>query len=153
MATSTRFQANHLHAIARCLFMSAGAPHHIADFVAEILVNANLAGHDSHGVQFLPMYLDRIARGEIAPAAEPIVSGETATTLLVDGQGGFGHYTVRQALDWAIKKAKQGAVCCVNFVGLTHMGRMGEYAELATRADCIGIITMGSGSKRVFQKV
>jgi LDH2 family malate/lactate/ureidoglycolate dehydrogenase len=42
--------AAHLHSLARRLFMAAGTPHPIADDVAEILVNANLAGHDSHGV-------------------------------------------------------------------------------------------------------
>ena len=63
MGLPSRFHANHLHVIAHRLFMAAGTPHPIADFVAHILVNANLAGHDSHGVQFLPMYLDRIENG------------------------------------------------------------------------------------------
>ena len=147
MALPTRFQANHLHAIARRLFMAAGTPNHIADFVAEILVNANLAGHDSHGVQFLPMYLDRIANGGIIPAVEPVIAKETDTTLLVDGKGGFGHYATRQALYWAIDKAKERDVCCVNFTGLTHIGRLGEYAELAAAADCMVIVTSGGGSK------
>ncbi len=147
MSTPTHFQAEHLHAVARRLFMAAGTPRHIADLVSEILVNANLAGHDSHGVQFLPKYLDRVHAGTIVPGAEPIVSKKTATTLLVDGQGGFGHYTACQALTWGIEKAKEGTVCIVNFVGLTHMGRMGEYAEMAARAGCIGIITLGGGSK------
>ena len=147
MGLPTRFQANHLHAIAHRLFMAAGTPHPIADFVAEILVNANLAGHDSHGVQFLPMYLDRIENGGITPAVEPAIAKETATTLLVDGKGGFGHYTTRQALYWAIEKAKESNVCCVNFTGLTHIGRLGEYAELAVAADCMVILTSGGGSK------
>ena len=147
MGLPTRFQANHFHAIARRLFMAAGTTHPIADFVAEILVNANLAGHDSHGVQFLPMYLDRIENGGISPAVEPVITKETATTLLVDGKGGFGHYTTRQALYWAIDKAKESNVCCVNFAGLTHIGRLGEYAELAVAADCMVILTSGGGSK------
>ena len=115
--------------------------------MAHILVNANLAGHDSHGVQFLPMYLDRIEAGGIIPDVEPVIAKETATTLLVDGKGGFGHYTIRQALYWAIDKAKERDVCCVNFTGLTHMGRLGEFAELAVAADCMVILTSGGGSK------
>jgi LDH2 family malate/lactate/ureidoglycolate dehydrogenase len=147
MGLPIRFQANHLHAIAHRLFMAAGTPHPIADFVAHILVNANLAGHDSHGVQFLPMYLDRIEAGGITPDVEPVIAKETATTLLVDGKGGFGHYTIRQALYWAIDRAKENDVCCVNFTGLTHMGRLGEFAELAVAADCMVILTSGGGSK------
>ena len=49
MAESHNFQASHLHSIARRLFVAAGTPLHIAQDVAQILVNANLAGHDSHG--------------------------------------------------------------------------------------------------------
>ena len=85
--------------------------------------------------------------GGIIPAVKPVIAKETATTLLVDGKGGFGHYTIRQALYWAIDKAKESNVCCVNFAGLTHMGRLGEFAELAVAADCMVILTSGGGSK------
>ena len=50
-------QAPHLHAIARNIFVAAGGSRHIAEDVSEILVNANLAGHDSHGVLRVPAYL------------------------------------------------------------------------------------------------
>ena len=63
MGTTHRLQADHLHAITRRLFLAAGTPRHIADNVAEILVNANLAGHDSHGVLRIPAYLERISDG------------------------------------------------------------------------------------------
>ena len=51
------FHAPYLHAIARTLFVAAGTSRHIADDVAEILVKAHLAGHDSHGVLRIPAYL------------------------------------------------------------------------------------------------
>src|SRR5262245_37901181 len=52
-----RFRAGPLRSLARRIFMAAGAPRHIADAVAEILVNADLTGHDSHGVVRIPEYL------------------------------------------------------------------------------------------------
>ncbi len=147
MPENHRFEAGHLHSIARRMFTSAGAPHHIADAVAEILVNANLTGHDSHGVLRIPAYLRRIEEGRIDPTAEPQRIRETATTLHVDGRNGFGHYTARVAMAWAIEKARQANVCCVSLVRTGHIGRLGEYAEQAARAGCIGLITAGHATR------
>ena len=69
--------------------MAADTPRHIAENVAEILVNANLAGHDSHGVIRIPSYLQGIADGRTQPDTEPEFLGETANTLRVDGGNGF----------------------------------------------------------------
>ena len=55
--------APHLHAISRNIFVAAGVSRHIAEDVSEILINANLAGHDSHGVLRIPAYLRSIDGG------------------------------------------------------------------------------------------
>ena len=141
------FNASHLHTMIRQLLMGADTPHHIAEDVTEILVNANLAGHDSHGVLRLPDYLGSISNGGILPAAEPEVSNETANTFRISGRNGFGHYTARRAMERAIEKAKDADNCAVSFVNTGHIGRLGEYAEAAARAGCIGIITYGGGSR------
>lgn len=146
MTQSYRRSAQYLQRISGKLFAAAGTPQDIASAVAEILVNANLAGHDSHGVQFVPLYLDRIENGGIDPAASPSIVRETANTMLVDGHLGFGHHMSRQAMAWAIERARRSAVCCVTFQNATHIGRVGEYAEQAARAGCITIITLGSAS-------
>ena len=146
MTTSTRHTAKYLQRISRNLFAAAGAPDDIAATVAEILVNANLAGHDSHGVQFVPMYLDRIEDGHIVSDAYPEIVRESANTMHVDGHSGFGHNMSRQAMKWAIERARQSAVCCVTFQNTTHIGRVGEYAEQAARAGCITLITLGGAS-------
>ena len=125
--------------------MAAGAPHHIADCVAGVLINANLSGHDSHGVLRIPQYLGWIADGSLLPAAEPKVMNETPNSLLVDGGQGFGHYAALRTVDTAIEKAKTGNVACANLVHMSHIGRLGEYAEAAAQAGCIGIITCGVG--------
>jgi LDH2 family malate/lactate/ureidoglycolate dehydrogenase len=153
MGESHLFQASHLHAMTRRIFMAAGTPQHIADVVAEILVNANLAGHDSHGVIRIPAYLRAISEGRITPDAEPEISKETANTFIIDGKYGFGHYTARRAIDLAIEKAQQANVCSVAFTRTGHIGRLGEYAEAAARAGCIGIITHGLGRTSISRVV
>lgn len=147
MPTTHCFNANHLHAITQQLFMAAGAPEHIANDVAEILVKSNLAGHDSHGVLRIPAYLRSIKDGGINPAAEPEVLKEIANMLILDGKSGFGHYTARQAMKRAIEKAKQADICGVSLIRTGHIGRLGEYAEQAAHAGCIGIISTGGGAK------
>lgn len=145
MVETHNFTASRLHAMARQIFVAAGAPHHIADSVAGVLVNANLSGHDSHGVLRIPQYLGWIADGSLRPAAEPKIVKETPNSLLVNGGRGFGHYASLQTVHMAIEKAKTGNVACANLIHMSHIGRLGEYAEAAVRAGCIGIITCGVG--------
>ena len=147
MEKTHRLQAPHLHAIARNIFVAAGTPRHIAEAVAEILVNANLAGHDSHGLLRVPAYLRGIASGHMDPAAEPKVLAETDNTLSVDGQRGFGHYVSQWSIRKAVEKANTAVSCGVSLKNTGHIGRLGEYAEIAAKAGCIGIISVGTGGK------
>jgi LDH2 family malate/lactate/ureidoglycolate dehydrogenase len=123
--------------------MAVDTPRQIADNVAEILIQANLTGHDSHGVLRIPTYLRQIAEGMLNAAAEPKVVQETPNTLIIDGQHGFGHHMARVGMDKAIEKAKAGDLCSVSFRNGLHIGRLGEYAEQATRAGCIGLVSYG----------
>ncbi len=143
------FHTPHLHAIARTIFVGAGTPQHIAEDVAEILINAHLTGHDSHGVLRIPTYIRRIEEGVINPSAEPEIVSETDNTLLFDGHGCFGHYVSRIAIRKAIEKAKKAVICCVNIDNTGHIGRLGEYAEDAAASGCMSLITVGNGGKNV----
>ena len=141
------FQAVDLQKFTNDLFVAVGTPQHIANDVAEILIKANLAGHDSHGVLRIPSYLEGIENGGIQPAAEPNILRETDNTLHIDGERGFGHYTARYAIRRAIKKAKSGRTCFATLIRTGHIGRLGEYGQEAAESGCIGIITVGGGSK------
>ena len=141
------FHAPHLHAISRNIFVAAGVSRHIAEDVSEILINANLAGHDSHGVLRIPAYLRGIDGGALKPTAEPKLLAETENILSVDGQGSFGHYASRWSIKKAVEKAKTAASCSVSIRNTGHIGRLGEYAEEAARAGCISLITVGGGGR------
>ncbi|MEM7131445.1 MAG: Ldh family oxidoreductase [Chloroflexota bacterium] len=141
--TQYLFSADYLNAVTRTLFTAVGTPSHIAEDVARIMVKSNLTGHDSHGVLRIPKYLGEIEEGKLDPAAEPTIVKEKSNLLIIDGHHGFGHYTARQAMLWAIEKAKQTDICAVSFRNLGHMGRMGEYVELAAEAGCISLLCAG----------
>ncbi|HMN27646.1 MAG TPA: Ldh family oxidoreductase, partial [Caldilineaceae bacterium] len=146
MIQTIDISAPYLHALTRRLFLAAGATPTVAAEVTWILVNSNLAGHDSHGVLRVPAYLRAIEAGQLQPAAQPQVVKEEPNILVIDGGGGFGHYTAQQAMTLAIAKAKEERVCCVSFTQVGHIGRLGEYAEVAAHAGCLGLVMVGSGS-------
>ncbi len=130
-----------LEALATAIFGAAGAPSDIAAHVAHSLVEANLVGHDSHGVLRIPSYLELLEKGAVVPAARPSVTRETATTAAVDGNWAFGMVTARFATNIAIEKARTQQVAAVSIVRLNHIGRLGEYTELAARNGMFAFMT------------
>jgi uncharacterized oxidoreductase len=128
----------------RRIFVAAGIREAVAARVSESLVEANLAGHDSHGVIRVPMYLEMAADGRVNPAAEPRVVRETASTAVVDGGWQFGQVTARFAMDLAIAKARGGGVGVVQLFQSGHVGRLGEWAAQALDHGLVGIVTVNN---------
>lgn len=137
------FPADRLTAFARELFVALGVPADEAAVVSRSLVDANLAGHDSHGVIRIPAYLALISPGQLHPAARPEILQETPTSVLIDGHRGFGQIAGLFATDRAIEKAKSQGIAIAGIVNCTHMGRMGEYAERGVAAGCIVLTCVG----------
>ena len=131
----------------RTIFTAVGAPRHVVDPVAQFLVNANLTGHDSHGVLRIPSYLQGIPEGRLVPSAEPEAVKETSNTLVLSGKRGFGHYTAWKAMERAIEGARKRQIYGVSLVDTNHIGRLGEWADMAAKAGFIGTVTYGSGGK------
>ncbi len=100
------YQPDTLREVAARVFQAVGSPEPIARRVGDALVDANLAGHDSHGVIRIPQYVAAVRDGEVLPAAEPTVLRERASSALVDGGWGFGQVTAERATRLAIEKAK-----------------------------------------------
>ncbi len=137
--------AAELRQVTEAIFTAAGAPADLATEMADALVGANLAGHDSHGVIRIPAYLRLIAEGRLDPKARPEVIKETATTALVDGKWTFGHVAAKYGTDVAIKKAKASGTAAVSIVRCNHIGRLGQWASQASAAGVIAMVTVGGG--------
>jgi len=88
------------------IFRAAGAPDDVASLVAYSLVDANLAGHDSHGVIRIPTYIEQIAEGDLVPSARPRIEGDRAGLITVDGAWAFGQYAAHVCMDLASSRAK-----------------------------------------------
>lgn len=139
------FTATHLETVTREILKAAGTPEAEARIVAEGLVSANLAGHDSHGVIQLPIYVDRIKRGHIVPGAPIEIERETPTTARVKGNWGFGFVVARRAAELAIAKAKQHHLAAVTIYQQSHIGRLAPYPLLALREGLAAIMFTDSG--------
>lgn len=137
---------------AGAILAAAGAPEDIAGRMAQSLVGANLAGHDSHGVIRIPQYLAEIERGQVDPAARPEVAREGPAWALVDGKWAFGQETARFAMEQAIQRAGPMGLGFASAVHCNHIGRVGQWVEQAAAAQMVGLAGVaitGGGATRV----
>ena len=108
-------------------------------------IDANLAGHDSHGIIQIPTYVDRIRVGHIVPGADWTIVQESSTTTVIDGHWGFGYTVSERAMQLTIDKAAKANVAATTVFRQGHIGRLASYTLMAARADMIGLITADSG--------
>jgi len=131
MDAAIPFPHEALRDIAATLVAAAGAAPDDARTVADHLVDANLAGHDSHGVGMLPLYLRAIRAGLLDPRAHAAVEGGGGAVLPVDGRRGFGQVVAREATRAGLERARTIGVAVVALRNAFHVGRVGAYGEQA----------------------
>jgi uncharacterized oxidoreductase len=112
----------------------------VAEGVAKSLVLSNLSGHDSHGVLRIPSYVATVDDGTVEPGARPSILTETETTAVVDGNWAFGPATAHYATQLAIEKARAAHVAVISAIRCAHIGRLGEYTELAAREGMVALL-------------
>jgi LDH2 family malate/lactate/ureidoglycolate dehydrogenase len=118
-----------LRELARVVLEHVGASADTARVVADSLVEANLRGHDSHGVRRLAPYAQFVRDGDVDPAAEPEVALRRGAVVIVDGRLGFGQLAGRLAVREAAALAREHGVAAVAIRRGAHIGRLGEYVE------------------------
>jgi uncharacterized oxidoreductase len=121
------------------IFARAGCRSEEADRVSASLVDANLTGHDSHGVIRVPRYVDWVRTGDLIPnqSIERIV--DTPVIGVVDGRFGFGQTMAPMAVDIGVEKAKATGLSAISLRNSGHVGRVGEWAERAAAAGFVSI--------------
>jgi uncharacterized oxidoreductase len=135
---------------AAAIFEQGGSTAQEARHIAEHLVEANLTGHDSHGVSRIIRYVEYLQDGNVVPNQEITVVLDAPAFAVVDGNMGYGQSTGGAAVDIGIDKARQGGVAMVAFRNVAHLGRIGAWAERAAAAGILSIHfvnTTGAGMK------
>ena len=124
-----RFRDTELRAFARDLFRHAGMEEDKAAVVAEVLVEGDLLGHDTHGLAHLPPHLDALASGELRGVGEPERLSETPVVQTWNGRKLPGPWLVRQASDWASAAAATFGLGAVSIQRAGHIGCLAAYLQ------------------------
>ena len=122
---------NHLKLteLVKQICIKAGTLEQDAQQVASLLVEANLKGHDSHGVQMLPIYIYHVGQGSVKPQQHAIKVSENGSNLIVDGAAGFGQIVGPEAIEMGLENAAKNGVCVVALKNSYHLGRIGGMGE------------------------
>src|SRR6201993_3975989 len=137
--------ADRLKKIGVSLLRAAGASPEEAEAVAGGCVNANLVGHDSHGIVAIPTYIDRVKAGHIVPGAPFTIVQESPATTVIDGHWGFGFHVNAKAMALTIEKAKKANVAACTVFRQSHVGRLPPHPLVGMRGGTIGLATADSG--------
>lgn len=121
-------------------FEKMGVPTEDAKICADVLMESDRRGIESHGVnRFKPIYIDRLKANIQQPITKIDTIRETATTAVLDANDGMGMVVSHYAMNLAIKKAKEYGMGMVAVRNSTHYGIAGYYATMASDQGMIGI--------------
>ncbi len=146
--TDIVIQAEPLKAYIATICRAAGSSAGEAGKIAAQLVEANLRGHDSHGVGMIPQYIANARARTLTPDAKARIVSETDVITVIDGGFGYGQVIGEQVMEIGIAKAKKKGVALIALRNSHHLGRIGGWAEQCAAAGLASIhyvSTVGSG--------
>lgn len=143
-------RASRLVELVTAIMHAAGCNRDEAATIARRLVDSNLVGHDSHGVMRVGKYLEWMRAGWVKPNQTPTVVFESDALAIVDGNRGFGQVIGEFAGTLGTRKAAKSGVALVGLRNCGHLGRVGDWAELAAAEGQVSLHFLNtSGAQRV----
>lgn len=121
------------------IFQAAGGSAAEAHRIAANLVEANLAGHDSHGVVRTQRYCIWVTEGIVQFGQSVSTVVDAPAFALLEGNKGFGQTLGEQAVEIGLDKARDQGVSVIGLRNAGHLGRIGAWAEQACRAGFVSI--------------
>lgn len=128
-----------LQAFTEAVFLKMGCSPSHAKMATDALLAADLRGIDSHGVARLSGYVRLWEAGRINASPSIRIIHETPSTAVLDGDSGLGLVVAQEAMDIAIKKARDAGTGWVSVQNSNHFGIAGYYAMMALQHDMIGM--------------
>jgi uncharacterized oxidoreductase len=113
------------------MFVALGVPADESEVVAASLVDANLAGHDSHGVIRIAQYAQALNDGVMRSGVTLKIESQTPAVMVCDGQWGLGQVQAHRLLDRLVPMARAIGLAAGTLRQCGHIGRLGEYGEKA----------------------
>ena len=132
-----------LYKIAVKLFLASGYNEKDAAYAADVLVETDRRGVDTHGMTRLAFYHWSTTEGGINKNARLKILRDEPPFLMVDADNGLGIIMAPQAVELAIERAAEHGICVMGVQKSNHYGAAGYYA-----AKCVdkGFITMVSSN-------
>ena len=134
-----RTSADKLRKLTSTILKAGGSAAAEADLVADHLVQANLAGHDSHGVGMIPSYIRQLKAGLVIPNTRAKVVKDDGAVLMFDGGRGYGRCVAGEAMAAGIARCRQTGVVALTLANAAHIGRVGAYGEMASAAGLVSL--------------
>lgn len=140
-----RVSPDRLRELVTQIYRSAGVPEADAAFVADTLVQADLWGHQSHGVLRVGWYYARLRSGAMLPVTQPEIVVDGGAIAVVDGHDGVGQVVARNAIDDAVRRARLHGVGVVSVRNSNHFGTCMYYTGMGARAGCVTLLATNGG--------
>jgi len=142
--------AARLTELVAAIMHAAGSSVEESRTIARRLVDSNLVGHDSHGVIRVSKYLEWMRKGWLLANQPPTLVFDSDTLAIVDGNRGFGQVIGEYATKLGIGKAAKKGVAMIGLRNCGHLGRLGDWAEMAADAGQVSLHFLNtSGAQRV----
>ncbi|KAF4119359.1 Malate/lactate/ureidoglycolate dehydrogenase, LDH2 family [Geosmithia morbida] len=121
-----------------------GVPAPNADIVSQCLVAADLRGVDTHGMNRVPSYMERIRQGVLDATANPTVEQVTPAVAQVDGANGFGFVAAHRAMTAAIESARIFGIGMASVKHSNHFGMSAWVVQQALEAGMMSLVFTNS---------
>ena len=122
------------------LLAAGGTTAEEAQLVGTSLIGANIRGYDSHGMMRIPFYLKMLESGDAHSGVDLTIVSETATAIVADANWGLGRVQCGRLLDGLVEKARQNGMAVGTLMNSSHIGRLGEYCEIAATEGLVSIM-------------
>ncbi len=146
--TLLSFDAGDIRRFVQRVFLKAGWDGGAATIATDVLVESDRAGHASHGIGLIPMYVDTIRAGNLKPEWTYEVLKRDGPFAVIDGRRSLGQTGATYAVDVAIETVRAHGIAAVNLINSHHVGRIGHYGEQVARAGFVGLFWVNVHGRR-----
>ena len=128
-----------LHGIVAEILRRGGSENTEAELVSRHLVDANVAGHDSHGVGMVPKYVEDLQADLVKPNARPSLVKDDGAVMVFDGNLGYGRPAAEEAMAAGLERCRKTGVVLLALRRCHHLGRIGAYGEQSIAAGLVSL--------------
>lgn len=144
----TAYAAAELRNFAAALFRHAGLEEDKPDVTAEVLVEADLIGHTTHGLALAPRYLQEIGSGSMAVKGEPEIVSDRGACVCWNGRRLPGVWLTSKAVDLALERVGTYGTVTIAIGNSHHLGCLAAYLPRVTEKGYLAIVSSSDPSQK-----